>query len=60
MTVNLATEFAMNDIPIRVNCIAPGAFPSQMMADSETLNRNIIAAPFPGCVRKAPLLRAGR
>ena len=38
MTLNFATDFALKKIPVRVNAISPGTFPSSMTGTTEQLN----------------------
>ncbi|ESK94341.1 short-chain dehydrogenase [Moniliophthora roreri MCA 2997] len=60
LTTVLATEFARNQIPVRVNGIAPGLFPSEMTVkggiDIETLGQK----PFLSAMNPAPLKRIGK
>ncbi|KAK7460509.1 hypothetical protein VKT23_009229 [Stygiomarasmius scandens] len=58
LTTTMATEFALNKIPVRVNCIAPGAFPSQTTGTPEVLEKFI--SRLPGAINPVPALRAGR
>jgi len=58
LTTTMATEFALNKIPVRVNCIAPGAFPSQTTGAPEVLEKFI--SRLPGAINPVPALRAGR
>ncbi|KAK1229945.1 hypothetical protein PQX77_006974 [Marasmius sp. AFHP31] len=60
LTINLATEFALNEIPIRVNCIAMGVYPSELTGDEESVNRRVSTAPLPGLINHTPLKRAAR
>ncbi|KAF5344788.1 hypothetical protein D9758_014435 [Tetrapyrgos nigripes] len=60
LTQLLATQFALQNIPIRVNTISPGMFPSEGM-DAAGLDINQIASqPALGIFSPAPLLRLGR
>ncbi|KAK7460511.1 hypothetical protein VKT23_009231 [Stygiomarasmius scandens] len=58
LTSTMATEFALSNIPVRVNCVAPGAFPSQITGNSDELNGYI--TKLPGAINPPPILRAGR
>ncbi|KAL0577811.1 hypothetical protein V5O48_004178 [Marasmius crinis-equi] len=60
LSMNLATEFAYNRIPVRVNCIAMGTFPSQVAGDRETLDAHLAKAPLAGTPGLCPLRRSGR
>ncbi|KAK7037470.1 hypothetical protein VNI00_010962 [Paramarasmius palmivorus] len=59
LTNLLATEFALHDIPVRVNGIAPGPFPSEIGGSSETLTE-MLQKPFPGGMNPSPVRRHGR
>ncbi|EEB98693.1 hypothetical protein MPER_01754, partial [Moniliophthora perniciosa FA553] len=60
LTTALATEFARNEIPIRVNCISPGTFPSELtIRDEDELNKVLSAGPLPGVPCSVPLRRGG-
>ncbi|EEB92585.1 hypothetical protein MPER_08882, partial [Moniliophthora perniciosa FA553] len=52
LTLSLASDFARNNIPIRVNGISPGPFPSQLTGDSESLDAAMKVAPLPGGMRR--------
>ena len=56
LTVLLATLFASTGLPIRVNGIAPGVFPSQMNAD---YIEDIATQIAPGLVGPIPAQRVG-
>ncbi|KAF5343062.1 hypothetical protein D9758_011116 [Tetrapyrgos nigripes] len=56
LTGILATQFALQKIPIRVNCIAPGIFPSELAQELA----DVAMEPLPGFFNPAPLLRPGR
>ncbi|KAK7460510.1 hypothetical protein VKT23_009230 [Stygiomarasmius scandens] len=58
LTTTMATEFALSNIPVRVNCIAPGAFPSEITGTRDELNGYI--TKIPGVINSPPMLRAGR
>ncbi|ESK82909.1 short-chain dehydrogenase [Moniliophthora roreri MCA 2997] len=60
LTTALATEFARNDVPIRVNCISPGTFPSELTGrDEDKLNESLRTGPLLGVPCSVPLRRAG-
>ncbi|KAF5383284.1 hypothetical protein D9615_004802 [Tricholomella constricta] len=59
LTRTLATEFALNNIPVRVNGIAPGTFATDMTAPSEYW-AEAAKDPIPGSLLPAPVLRVGR
>uniref|UniRef100_A0A0W0F6V2 Putative short-chain dehydrogenase n=1 Tax=Moniliophthora roreri TaxID=221103 RepID=A0A0W0F6V2_MONRR len=59
LTTLLATEFALHDIPVRVNGIAPGPFPSQLGGPEEVLSE-MTKKPMPGAVNALPLKRPGK
>ncbi|KAF5334074.1 hypothetical protein D9758_017572 [Tetrapyrgos nigripes] len=56
LTGMLATQFALQKIPIRVNCIAPGIFPSELARELA----DVAMEPMPGFFNPAPPLRPGR
>ncbi|KAJ8072737.1 hypothetical protein PM082_016296 [Marasmius tenuissimus] len=60
LTTILATEFARNELPVRVNGISPGLFPSEMAEiagiDLEEFGRR----PFNSAMNPAPLNRIGK
>ncbi|KAF5352301.1 hypothetical protein D9758_011924 [Tetrapyrgos nigripes] len=62
LTEVLATQFALQNIPVRVNALSPGFFPSQMTEglglSSEQINQ-WAAVPAKGLFNAAPILRAG-
>ncbi|KAL0580106.1 hypothetical protein V5O48_001882 [Marasmius crinis-equi] len=60
LSINLATEFAYNRIPVRVNCMAMGPFPSQVTGNEEMLDAHLASTPLTGTPALAPLRRAGR
>ncbi|RDB19761.1 Gluconate 5-dehydrogenase [Hypsizygus marmoreus] len=59
ITKSLATEFALHHIPVRVNAIAPGTFPSAMTASRDVLAETM-KLPTPGAFLPTPVLRPGR
>ncbi|KAF9024112.1 NAD(P)-binding protein [Hymenopellis radicata] len=56
ITVVLATDFASRRLPIRINQISPGMFPSQLSAE---LLDDLSTKPLPGFVAPVPSGRAG-
>ncbi len=56
VSVGLATDFMRRKIPIRVNVIHPGIFPSVMVPDG-SLDK--MDTPLPGLIAPTPLERAG-
>ncbi|KAK7460512.1 hypothetical protein VKT23_009232 [Stygiomarasmius scandens] len=58
LTSTMATEFALSNIPVRVNCVAPGPFPSQITGSRDVLDSMVVK--MPGAINPPPLLRAGR
>jgi NAD(P)-dependent dehydrogenase (short-subunit alcohol dehydrogenase family) len=61
LAISMATEFARNEIPVRVNVIAPGGFPSEIMnlGSIEALDK-FLSGPIPGAFHGTPVKRAGR
>ncbi|KAK7443200.1 hypothetical protein VKT23_015797 [Stygiomarasmius scandens] len=59
LTKAMATEFGLSRIPVRVNCISPGVFPSQLAGTADQVAKWITEVS-PGAVNVAPALRAGR
>ncbi|KAI3614030.1 short-chain dehydrogenase [Moniliophthora roreri] len=59
LTTLLATEFALHEIPVRVNGISPGPFPSQL-AGPEVVLSEVMKKPMPGAVNPSPAKRPGR
>ncbi|KAK0475177.1 hypothetical protein IW261DRAFT_508057 [Armillaria novae-zelandiae] len=57
LTLVLATSFAGRDIPIRVNVLAPGLFPSEM-AGREIVEM-VKTKPLPGMIAPIPARRHG-
>ncbi|KAF9033723.1 NAD(P)-binding protein [Hymenopellis radicata] len=56
VSVGLATDFMRRRIPIRVNVIHPGIFPSVMVPDGSLEKMD---TPLPGLIEPTPLERAG-
>ncbi|THU93669.1 short-chain dehydrogenase [Dendrothele bispora CBS 962.96] len=59
MTKNMATEFGLSKIPVRVNCIAPGRFPSELAGTLEKMIQRSMD-PIPGAMNPTPTLRPGK
>ncbi|THU96527.1 NAD(P)-binding protein [Dendrothele bispora CBS 962.96] len=59
LSQSMAIEFAVNKIPVRVNCIEPGIFPSELMGTRDELEK-ITKETLPGGFRPAPAQRPGR
>ncbi|KLO15201.1 NAD-binding protein [Schizopora paradoxa] len=58
LTKVMANDLAMKGMPIRINAISPGVFPSELTASKEFLDKN---ASDPGtALRPSPMLRPGR
>ncbi|KAK0506707.1 hypothetical protein EDD18DRAFT_42296 [Armillaria luteobubalina] len=57
LTLVLGTSFAQRGIPIRVNSLAPGLFPSQLI--SLEVLESIKTTPLPGMVAPIPAKRPG-
>jgi NAD(P)-dependent dehydrogenase (short-subunit alcohol dehydrogenase family) len=55
----LATELALRDIPIRVNAIAPGAWPSEMTRNQGKTLSGPVANKIAGGIMKIPADRGG-
>ncbi len=53
LSIGLATDFAHRDIPIRVNVLHPGVFPSYMVPSGP------INVTLPGLIAPIPLKRTG-
>ncbi|ESK91218.1 short-chain dehydrogenase [Moniliophthora roreri MCA 2997] len=60
LTEILATEFALKKIPVRVNVLLPGYFPSEMAPDMPNGTESSPMPPIPGAINPIPLQRAGR
>ncbi|KAF9010338.1 NAD(P)-binding protein [Hymenopellis radicata] len=56
LSIGLATDFAHRGIPIRVNVLHPGMFPSEMAPPATEEN---IAAALPGLIAPVPVQRTG-
>jgi NAD(P)-dependent dehydrogenase (short-subunit alcohol dehydrogenase family) len=59
LTGTMAREFAIHKVPIRVNCIAPGPFPSQRYSQEE-LDKMIKEGRVLGNTVRPPNDRSGR
>ncbi|THU79296.1 NAD(P)-binding protein [Dendrothele bispora CBS 962.96] len=59
LSQSMAIEFAVNKIPVRVNCIEPGIFPSELMGTRDELEK-ITKETLPGGFRPAPAQRPGK
>ncbi|KAK7439361.1 hypothetical protein VKT23_017585 [Stygiomarasmius scandens] len=59
LSQSMSIEFAVNKIPVRVNCIEPGMFPSELMGTREELTK-VAKEPRPGGFMAAPIGRAGK
>ncbi|THU93663.1 short-chain dehydrogenase [Dendrothele bispora CBS 962.96] len=59
VTKNMATEFGLSKIPVRVNCITPGVFPSELAGPSEQVAQ-WVTGPLPGAVNPSIARRAGK
>ncbi|KAF8524962.1 short-chain dehydrogenase [Gautieria morchelliformis] len=59
LTKMLATELALRDIPIRVNAIAPGAWPSEMTQNQGKTLAGSVANKIAGGLMKIPADRGG-
>jgi NAD(P)-dependent dehydrogenase (short-subunit alcohol dehydrogenase family) len=60
LTRLMATEFALRGIPVRVNSLVPGIFPSEMSAAAGNEGDDIAQVPLPGALAAPPLKRMGR
>ncbi|KAF9010339.1 NAD(P)-binding protein [Hymenopellis radicata] len=56
LSIGLATDFAHRGIPVRVNVLNPGMFPSEMVAPSAIEK---IDTALPGLIAPVPVRRAG-
>ncbi|KAF8904230.1 short-chain dehydrogenase [Mucidula mucida] len=56
LSIGLATDFAHRDIPVRVNVLHPGMFPSEMVPPGALESLDTV---LPGLVAPTPLKRAG-
>ncbi|THU86131.1 hypothetical protein K435DRAFT_923648 [Dendrothele bispora CBS 962.96] len=59
LSKSMTIEFAVNKIPLRVNCIKPGIFPSKITGTRDELEK-IAKEALPGGFRPAPAQRPGR
>ena len=55
----LATELAVRNIPVRVNAIAPGAWPSEMMRNQGKTLSGVVANKIAMGISKVPADRGG-
>ncbi len=54
----MANDLALKGIPIRINALSPGLFPSEMTAPKDIMDKS---TTMPGAaLRPAPMLRPGR
>ncbi|KAH8814441.1 NAD-binding protein [Flagelloscypha sp. PMI_526] len=60
LTKALALTYAQRRIPVRVNAITPGLFPSEISFTDTTILDQFAQNPIPGYVAPAPVLRGGR
>ncbi|KAK7466100.1 hypothetical protein VKT23_004825 [Stygiomarasmius scandens] len=60
LTKTMAYEFATNNVPIRVVCISPGPFPSEITGTTESIDRAIRDGNFWGGTAIPPNKRSGR
>ncbi|KAH8806912.1 short-chain dehydrogenase [Flagelloscypha sp. PMI_526] len=60
LTKALALTYAQRRIPVRVNAITPGLFPSEISFPDTTILDQFAQNPIPGYVAPAPVLRSGR
>ncbi|ESK91217.1 short-chain dehydrogenase [Moniliophthora roreri MCA 2997] len=60
LTEILATEFALKKIPVRVNVLLPGLFPSEMAPNMPNGTESSPMPALPGAINPIPLQRAGR
>lgn len=56
LSIGFATDFAHRGVPVRVNVVHPGAFPSEKIPPEALEN---LDTPFPGFVAPLPAKRAG-
>ncbi|KAF8904228.1 NAD-P-binding protein [Mucidula mucida] len=56
LSIGFATDFAHRGVPVRVNVVHPGAFPSEIIPPEALEN---LDTPFPGFVAPLPAKRAG-
>ncbi|ESK93799.1 short chain dehydrogenase reductase family protein [Moniliophthora roreri MCA 2997] len=60
LTSVLATEFALKEIPVRVNAIVPGLFASEANTGTPGGVETLAKSTIPGAVNPIPLRRPGR
>ncbi|KAH8814438.1 short-chain dehydrogenase [Flagelloscypha sp. PMI_526] len=60
LTKALALTYAQRRIPVRVNAITAGLFPSEFAFPDSTILDQFAQDPIPGYVAPAPILRGGR
>jgi len=58
MTTSMAADLAQKKIPIRINAIQPGVFPTDIVP-AEVFEEHKAKA-FPGLIAPVPLLRFGK
>ena len=56
----MATEFARRQIPVRVNIIVAGLFPSRLSSTEPDVVQKLTENPFPGALAATPVKRPGR
>jgi len=60
ITTSMAADLAQKKVPIRINAIQPGAFPSDIAPAKVFEEYDFKAKPFPGLIAPVPLLRFGK
>jgi len=58
ITTSMAADLAQRKVPIRINAIEPGVFPTEI-APAEVYEE-YRTKPFPGLIAPVPLLRCGK